>query len=149
MVLTMRIGDRIGQRDVIKRLTDMQYERNEMDFHRGTFRVRGDIIDVFPAEHAEQAVRISLFDDEIDGLQLFDPLAIKIDDFKTVSPVLKDFADFGKMPQAVEHIACHGLEIGFGLEVQPQFFLPHVKEKLWQSWKSIWSGSSGQSASAW
>ena len=74
MILTMRVGDRMGQRDVIKRLADMQYERNETDFHRGTFRVRGDLIDVFPAEHAEQAIRISLFDDEIEGLQLFDPL---------------------------------------------------------------------------
>ena len=74
MILTMRVGDRMGQRDVIKRLSDMQYERNEIDFHRGTFRVRGDTIDVFPAEHAEKAIRISLFDDEIEALQLFDPL---------------------------------------------------------------------------
>jgi len=74
MILTMRVGDRMGQRDVIKRLSEMQYERNDVDFHRGTFRVRGDVIDVFPAEHAEHAIRISLFDDEIDGLQLFDPL---------------------------------------------------------------------------
>jgi excinuclease ABC subunit B len=74
MILTMRVGDRAGQRDIIKRLTEMQYERNELDFHRGTFRVRGDVIDVFPAEHAEHAIRISLFDDEIDGLQLFDPM---------------------------------------------------------------------------
>ena len=73
MILTMRVGDRIGQREMIRRLADMQYERNETDFHRGTFRVRGDTIDVFPAEHAEQAIRISLFD-EIEGLQLFDPL---------------------------------------------------------------------------
>ncbi|MEI7614258.1 MAG: excinuclease ABC subunit UvrB [Betaproteobacteria bacterium] len=74
MILTMRVGDLIGQREVIKRLVEMQYERNDTDFHRGTFRVRGDVIDVFPAEHAEHAIRISLFDDEIDGLQLFDPL---------------------------------------------------------------------------
>ncbi len=74
MVLNMRVGDRLGQREIIKRLTAMQYERNETDFRRGSFRVRGDVIDVFPAEHAEQAIRISLFDDEIDGLQLFDPL---------------------------------------------------------------------------
>ncbi|MFZ2853423.1 MAG: excinuclease ABC subunit UvrB [Rhodocyclaceae bacterium] len=74
MILTMRVGDRIGQREVIKRLAEMQYERNEIDFHRGTFRVRGDVIDVFPAEHAEHAIRISLFDDEIEALQLFDPL---------------------------------------------------------------------------
>ena len=74
MILTMRVGDRLDQRGIIKRLTDMQYERNEMDFHRGTFRVRGDIIDIFPAEHAEHAIRVSLFDDEVEGLQLFDPL---------------------------------------------------------------------------
>ena len=74
MILTMRVGDRMGQREVIKRLSEMQYERNEIDFHRSTFRVRGEIIDVFPAEHAEHAIRISLFDDEIEGLQLFDPL---------------------------------------------------------------------------
>ena len=74
MIMTMRVGDRMGQREVIQRLVEMQYERNEIDFHRGVFRVRGDVIDVFPAEHAEHAIRISLFDDEIDGLQLFDPL---------------------------------------------------------------------------
>ena len=74
MILTMRVGDRMGQREVIKRLSEMQYERNEIDFQRGTFRVRGDVIDVFPAEHAEHAIRISLFDDEIEALQLFDPL---------------------------------------------------------------------------
>ena len=74
MILTMRVGDRLGQREIIKRLAEMQYERNETDFRRGAFRVRGDIIDVFPAENAEHAIRISLFDDEIDGLQLFDPL---------------------------------------------------------------------------
>ncbi|HMW18543.1 MAG TPA: excinuclease ABC subunit UvrB [Accumulibacter sp.] len=74
MILTLRIGDSLGQRELIKRLVEMQYERNETDFHRGTFRVRGDVIDIFPAEHAEQALRVSLFDDEVDGLQLFDPL---------------------------------------------------------------------------
>ena len=74
MILTMRVGDRLDQRAIVKRLTDMQYERNDMDFHRGTFRVRGDIIDIFPAEHAEHAIRISLFDDEVEGLQFFDPL---------------------------------------------------------------------------
>ncbi len=74
MILTMRVGDRLDQRTIVKRLTEMQYERNEMDFHRGTFRVRGDIIDIFPAEHAEHAIRVSLFDDEVEGLQFFDPL---------------------------------------------------------------------------
>ncbi|MCL2345796.1 MAG: excinuclease ABC subunit UvrB [Desulfobulbus sp.] len=74
MILTMRVGDRLDQRAIVKRLTDMQYERNEMDFHRGIFRVRGDVIDIFPAEHAEHAIRVSLFDDEIENLQFFDPL---------------------------------------------------------------------------
>ena len=74
MILTTRVGDRMDQRDIIKRLTAMQYERNEIDFHRGTFRVRGDVIDIFPAEHAEHAIRISLFDDEVEALQFFDPL---------------------------------------------------------------------------
>jgi len=74
MILTVRTGDRMGQRDVIAQLVRMQYQRNEVDFTRGTFRVRGDRIDVFPAEHAELAVRIELFDDEIESLSLFDPL---------------------------------------------------------------------------
>ena len=69
-----RLGDKLGQRDVIARLIRMQYSRNDQDFARGTFRVRGDVIDVFPAEHSELAIRIELFDDEIESLQLFDPL---------------------------------------------------------------------------
>jgi excinuclease ABC subunit B len=78
MVLIARVGDRIGQRDVIARLTSMQYRRSDSEFTRGTFRVRGDTIDVFPAEHAELAVRIELFDDQIDSLMLFDPLTGRI-----------------------------------------------------------------------
>ncbi len=74
MILTMRVGDRLDQRAIVKRLIEMQYERNDLDFHRGTFRVRGDIIDIFPAEHAEHAIRVSLFDDDIEALQFFDPL---------------------------------------------------------------------------
>ena len=74
MILHLRVGEKYSQRDVIQRLAIMQYDRNEMDFRRGTFRVRGDVIDVFPAEHAEHAVRISLFDDEVEALTLFDPL---------------------------------------------------------------------------
>ena len=73
-----RIGDKMGQRDVIARLIRMQYSRNDADFSRGTFRVRGDVIDVFPAEHSELAIRIELFDDEIETLQLFDPLTGRI-----------------------------------------------------------------------
>ena len=78
MVLTLRHRDRLSQRDIITRLTTMQYRRNELDFARGTFRVRGDTIDVFPAEHAELAVRIELFDDEVDSIQLFDPLTGRV-----------------------------------------------------------------------
>jgi len=78
MVLTLRVKDRMSQRDVIARLTSMQYRRNETEFTRGTFRVRGDTIDVFPAEHAELAVRIELLDDEVESLQLFDPLTGRI-----------------------------------------------------------------------
>ncbi|MDR2852807.1 MAG: excinuclease ABC subunit UvrB [Burkholderiaceae bacterium] len=78
MRFIMRQGDKIGQRDVIGRLIRMQYTRNEQDFARGTFRVRGDTIDVFPAEHSELAIRIELFDDEIEALQLFDPLTGRI-----------------------------------------------------------------------
>jgi excinuclease ABC subunit B len=78
MVLTLRQGDKLGQREIIARLIAMQYSRNDTDFQRGAFRVRGDTIDIFPAEHAEMAVRVDLFDDEIDSLQLFDPLTGRI-----------------------------------------------------------------------
>ncbi len=78
MVMTLRVGDKMGQRDVIAQLVRMQYQRNEEDFSRGKFRVRGDTIDVFPAEHSELAIRIELFDDEIETLQLFDPLTGRI-----------------------------------------------------------------------
>ncbi len=78
MVMTLRAGDKAGQRDVIAQLIRMQYQRNDIEFSRGTFRVRGDTIDVFPAEHSELAVRIDLFDDEIESLQLFDPLTGRI-----------------------------------------------------------------------
>ncbi len=78
MILTLRQGDKIGQREVIARLIAMQYSRNETDFQRGTFRVRGDTIDIFPAEHAELAVRLDMFDDEVDSLQLFDPLTGRV-----------------------------------------------------------------------
>ncbi|BEU96472.1 excinuclease ABC subunit UvrB [Acidovorax sp. DW039] len=78
MVMTLRVGDKLGQRDVIAQLIRMQYQRNEADFSRGKFRVRGDTIDVFPAEHSELAIRIELFDDEVESLQLFDPLTGRI-----------------------------------------------------------------------
>ncbi|MBV8656714.1 MAG: excinuclease ABC subunit UvrB [Burkholderiales bacterium] len=74
MILHVREGEKLPQSEVIMRLVQMQYERNEIDFARGTFRVRGDVIDVFPAENADLALRISMFDDEVETLQLFDPL---------------------------------------------------------------------------
>jgi len=78
MILHLRQGEKMSQRDVLARLVAMQYTRSELDFRRGTFRVRGDVIDVFPAEHAEQAIRISLYDDEIEKLEVFDPLTGKV-----------------------------------------------------------------------
>ncbi len=78
MIMTLRVGDKMGQRDVIAQLIRMQYQRNDQDFSRGKFRVRGDTIDVFPAEHSELAIRIELFDDEVESLQLFDPLTGRI-----------------------------------------------------------------------
>ncbi|MBC7944343.1 MAG: DEAD/DEAH box helicase family protein, partial [Burkholderiales bacterium] len=74
MVLHLREKEKTAQRDIIKRLVEMQYERNEVEFRRGTFRVRGDVLDIFPAESSETALRVSLFDDELESLSLFDPL---------------------------------------------------------------------------
>ena len=78
MILHLREHEKITQRDAIKRLTEMQYERNEIEFNRGTFRVRGDVLDIFPAESSESALRVSLFDDEVESLALFDPLTGRI-----------------------------------------------------------------------
>ncbi|MDD3016931.1 MAG: excinuclease ABC subunit UvrB [Comamonas sp.] len=78
MVLLLRQGDRIAQRELIAQLVRMQYQRSDEDFSRGKFRVRGDTIDVFPAEHSELAIRIELFDDEVEALQLFDPLTGRV-----------------------------------------------------------------------
>ena len=74
MILHLRQRVSLAQREAIKRLTELQYQRNDTEFRRGTFRVHGDVIDIFPAEHAENAIRVSLFDDEVETLQLFDPL---------------------------------------------------------------------------
>jgi excinuclease ABC subunit B len=78
MVLHLSRGEKIDQRDILKRLTEMQYTRNDHDFYRATYRVRGDVIDIFPAESERDAVRIELFDDEIDTIKSFDPLTNKI-----------------------------------------------------------------------
>ncbi len=74
MVLHLNRGDKWEQRDLVRRLAELQYKRNDVDFHRATYRVRGDVIDIFPAESDEEAVRIELFDDEIERLSYFDPL---------------------------------------------------------------------------
>ncbi len=74
MILHLRVGERLDQRAILRRLTEMQYSRNEMEFKRGVFRVKGDVIDIFPAESAETAIRVSLFDDEVESLSVFDPL---------------------------------------------------------------------------
>ncbi|MDI4660913.1 MULTISPECIES: excinuclease ABC subunit UvrB [Cobetia] len=74
MRLHFNRGEQIDQRGFLRRLAELQYTRNDMDFRRGTYRVRGDVIDIFPADSEEQAVRVELFDDEIDSIRLFDPL---------------------------------------------------------------------------
>jgi excinuclease ABC subunit B len=74
MILHLREREKVSQRDAIKRLTDMQYQRNDVEFRRGVFRVRGDVLDIFPAESAETAVRVALFDDEVETIHIFDPL---------------------------------------------------------------------------
>jgi excinuclease ABC subunit B len=78
MVLHLKQGDKMSQKDAILRLIGMQYDRNDFDFSRGNFRVRGDVVDIFPAENNETAVRLSLFDDEVESITLFDPLTGQI-----------------------------------------------------------------------
>lgn len=74
MLLHLVVGEPTGQRDVLRRLAELQYERNDIDFRRGTYRVRGDVIDVFPADSEQDAVRIELFDEEVEKISIFDPL---------------------------------------------------------------------------
>lgn len=78
MVLHLDRGDKTDQRRILRRLAEMQYKRNEMDLSQGTYRVRGDVIDIFPAESEREALRVELFDDEIDSLRFFDPLTGEI-----------------------------------------------------------------------
>jgi excinuclease ABC subunit B len=123
MILHLREGDRLSQRDALKRLTELQYQRSELDFKRGTFRVRGDVLDIFPAEHAENAVRLSLFDDEIESLQLFDPLTghvkQRISRF-TVFPSSHYVTGRQKVLDAVEAIKLE-------LAAQKEFFVSQMK----------------------
>ena len=78
MVLILRTGDRIARREILARLVAMQYTRNDVEFTRGTFRARGETIDIYPAESPEYALRLSLFDDEVESLELFDPLTGRV-----------------------------------------------------------------------
>src|SRR5512139_92726 len=123
MILHLREGDRLAQRDAIKRLTELQYTRNEVDFKRGTFRVRGDVLDIFPTEHAENAVRVSLFDDEVESLQLFDPLTghprQRISRF-TVFPSSHYVTGRQKVLNAVEAVKAE-------LAQQKEFFVAQMK----------------------
>lgn len=79
MLLHLRQGDIMDQRDILRRLAELQYKRNDVNFERGTFRVRGDVIDIFPADSEKQGVRVELFDEEIERIQLFDPLTGSIE----------------------------------------------------------------------
>src|SRR5512139_3649133 len=123
MILHLRQGDRLTQRDAIRRLTEMQYQRAELDFKRGTFRVRGDVLDIFPAEHAENAVRVSLFDDEVESLTLFDPLTghprQRISRF-TVFPSSHYVTGRQKVLDAVEAVKVE-------LAAQKEFFVSQMK----------------------
>ena len=123
MILHVKEGDRITPRDAIKRLTEMQYSRNDADFRRGTFRVRGDVLDVFPAEHAESAVRLSFFDDDVESLHLFDPLTghirQRIGRF-TVFPSSHYVTGRQKVLDAIEGIKQE-------LAIQKEFFVSQMK----------------------
>ncbi|MFZ9036063.1 MAG: excinuclease ABC subunit UvrB [Francisellaceae bacterium] len=77
MLLHLKVGEAIAQRDILRRLAEMQYKRNDMDFSRGTYRVRGEVIDIFPADSDKEAIRLELFDDEIESISAFDPLTGK------------------------------------------------------------------------
>ena len=123
MILHLRQGDRLSQREAIQRLAEMQYQRNDTDFRRGTFRVHGDVLDIFPAEHADNAIRLSLFDDEIESLQLFDPLTghirQKLSRF-TVFPSSHYVTGRHKVLDAVEKIKVE-------LANQKEFFVSQMK----------------------
>ena len=123
MILHLRQGDKLSQRDAIKRLTEMQYQRNDTEFRRGTFRVHGDVLDIFPAEHADNALRLSLFDDEVESVQLFDPLTghirQKLARF-TVFPSSHYVTGRHKVLEAVEKVKVE-------LAQQKEFFVSQMK----------------------
>ena len=107
MVLHLVRGDRIDQRSILRRLAELQYRRNELDFSHGTYRVRGDVIDVYPADSGRDAVRIELFDDEIESLSYFDPLTgevVRRVARLTVFPKTHYVTPREKLLEACEHI---------------------------------------------
>ncbi|MFC3023344.1 excinuclease ABC subunit UvrB [Vibrio zhugei] len=108
MMLHLRRGDTVNQRDMLRRLAELQYTRNEMTFERGQFRVRGEVIDIFPAESEQEAVRVEMFDDEIEKISLFDPLtgAVKQRDLArfTVYPKTHYVTPRDKILDAIENI---------------------------------------------
>ena len=107
MLLHLRQGDTMDQRDILRRLAELQYKRNDIAFERGTFRVRGDVIDIFPADSEKQAVRVELFDDEIDKISLFDPLTGAVDKSvirATVFPKTHYVTPREKILAAIEHV---------------------------------------------
>lgn len=107
MLLHLRVGDLMDQRDILRRLAELQYKRNDLSFERGTFRVRGDVIDIFPADSEKQAVRVQLFDEEIEKISLFDPLTGSVDKNvirTTVFPKTHYVTPREKILSAIEHI---------------------------------------------
>jgi excinuclease ABC subunit B len=107
MVLHLSRGDRMDQRKMLRRLADMQYKRNDMELTQGTYRVRGDVIDIFPAESEREALRVELFDDEIEGLTLFDPLTGEVRRKTprfTVFPSTHYVTPKDRLVRAVDHI---------------------------------------------
>ncbi len=107
MLLHLEEGQEISRQDILRKLVEIQYERNEADFHRGTFRARGDVVDIFPAYEDDVAVRVELFGDEVDRIQLFDPLRgkpIKQLDKVAVYPASHYVTPKEKMERAVEAI---------------------------------------------
>jgi excinuclease ABC subunit B len=107
MVLHISRGEKIDQRAILRRLTEMQYIRNELDFSSGTYRVRGEVIDIFPAESDREAIRIELFDDEVESLTLFDPLTgatVKPVPRYTIYPTSHYVTPRSKLLEAVDKI---------------------------------------------
>lgn len=107
MMLTVNVGDTIKRNDIINKLVDMTYERSDLDFHRGTFRVRGDIIDIVPVNEKAHAIRIELFGDEVDRICTFDPLTgVVIQNKKTISifPASHFVTGSEKMEEAIHRI---------------------------------------------